>query len=650
MNLSIGLYIGNTSGMGTGAPPDYESLTNVLFHGRFDGLVTNTDNSFGTVDVSGNVTKLKSVAPHVTAVEFNSTGTAPTLTAEGIQFGGAGRLAHSTVATFNGYSYNATLANIKGAVCMVIKLGSSSSPGVSYALFGNNGTSTTAKGVSLFYSDVAATPSNNGINFQMTRAVAQSFVLSGSNLNVFVPNRWNVLWVEWDKSKGIQSQFTYIINGRKYMVLNTSNSSSPVTTPTYGMEIGAGGNGAIPAVMTLKEVTFMSTAPSEAVRDAFIEDLLSYYNISESMDGVTSRDYTALSILNDGKYYLSQHLLPKPSDSNTLVNIGDEGTGHLALARVAQRRISTDGGVTWSSKITFADWAGTTGDVVNDIVAGYGSNGRLHIMISTHVEMGGACKLWYIYSDDDGATMSSATEMTSILPSDGLALFRVFDTIKEIDGRLFFCMYKQNVGAFSSSAEYFVYSDDNGANWSYNTIIAASASYYNEMSSLALSDTFIMGIVRNDTNDNFRYTFSTDKGATWAAPVALTISETFDFGHPPRLNKFKINGVDVVSFVFADRTGTHHMKAIYAKASDIMVSGASAVANLTALNKFGLFGSNGTHHFHYGTIHYVNDTMDGIALFPLDNYPGAGGTTNQLVTFRLPTAHYPNIKALLGIS
>src|SRR5687767_14965492 len=130
--------------------PDYAGMSNVVFHGRADGLAINTTNSFGVVDVSGNVTKWISV--DTTTHEFDSNGTAPTLTGTEIDaaivFGGAGRLRHNGLSSvFNNFHFRASINDLKWTIHAVVKFGTTSDPNAIYGLFGNNAGGSTSKGI-----------------------------------------------------------------------------------------------------------------------------------------------------------------------------------------------------------------------------------------------------------------------------------------------------------------------------------------------------------------------------------------------------------------------------------------------------------------------------------------------------------------------
>lgn len=632
--------------------PDYAGLTNVVFHGRYEGLVNNTNNTFGTVDVSGNVTKLKSVSPHATGVEFDSNGTAPTLTTDGIQFGGAGRLRHATAATFNNFHYRASINDLKWTIHAVVKFGTTDNPDALYGFCGNNGGSTLSKGICLFFDDRSAQSTNNALTIQITRGTSQSFITLAANTNIIKPNQFLDIWIEVDKSQIQEDEINVYINGFRFIVSNRIDSSSMVTTPTYGMEIGGIGNAVGAGILTLKEITFMDGIMSDSFRQSFITARMYKYGIAafpQYVDGLLmSSEWNLVNTFSESRYYLSNHLGQSPIDSNTIVSIFADGVNHVFdVNKKVSRRISTDKGRTWSSKTTVFDPGGLYG--VQDLGAGYGDDGRLHVFADAHTgfTVGQSHQLWYLYSDDDGFSWSTPVDITSVVPSDGLLTFRVYSTVIENNGVLMCSLHKAtDEGSFANSANYVLRSTDNGANWTTSTIRASAVTFINETQLIALSSTALLAIARNDTTLEWHQFYSSDNGATWTnqGDQSFGGESLTTYGGPVRLRKFQINGNDVIVCYFIDRT-RDLFKAIYATPADLIASGASGWDIGT---KFTIHQGSGE-HLHYGDVcHYDND-FKALAMYVIDTYPTVGGTENELYTIDVPTFHYPFVKSALGL-
>jgi hypothetical protein len=633
--------------------PDYAGLTNVVFHGRYEGLVNNTNNTYGIVDVSGNVTKWKSVSPHATGVEFDSNGTAPTLAIDGLTFGGAGRLRHATAATFNNFHYRATLNDLKWTIHGVIKFGTSSDPNAVYGLCGNNGSASTSKGIAIYYDDRASVPVNNSLGIMITKGTTSSYLTLASNTNIITPNQYLDIWIQCDKSLDQEDEIKVYINGFRFVVSNRIDTVVPVTTPTYVMEIGGTGNGGATATIAIKELTFMDGVMSDAFRQNFITARMYKYGLAafpNVIDSIPiSSDWVLLNTFDENRYYLTNHLCQSPLDSNKIVSIFTDGTNHLPTdGKVISRRISTDKGITWSSKTLVYDQGGT--DCIQDIGAGYGSDGRLHVITDAlHTAAGPTWTsfgLFYMYSDDDGATWSSAVDITSVIPSDGLAAWRVYSSLIENNGVLM-CAYYKTTSEVSgaNSARYILRSTDNGATWT-SILIQSGATHRNETTIIGLSTTVVLAVTRDESTLEYYQSISTDNGLTWTNQGDLSFGESFARATPVRLKKFQIDSTDVIACYYSDRD-RDIFKVIYALPADLISSG------LTGWNigtKLTLHQGSNNEHLHYGDVCHYNGGFEAISQSAIDQYPNIGtGTENEMYTIKLPTFHYPLVKSALGL-
>jgi hypothetical protein len=630
--------------------PDYAGLTNVVFHGRWEGLVNNTTNAYGTVSSGGAVTAFNSVSPHATGVNFASVGTAPTLDSEGILFANNGALRHSTASTFDAFSYNATPSDMKWTIHGVIMVSTiSSNPGALFGIFGNNGASTANKGISFYYDDRVAFALNNALNLAITNGTG--YVTLSQNTNVVTPQRIFDFWIECDKSKIQEEQISVYINGFKYVMSNRIDSTTVVTTPTYGMDIGSVGNGANYARMKLKEITFQTGLMSSEFRSQFITARMYKYNITPFptvVDDIQIRsDWNLFDTLDEGtRYYLTNHLCQKPSDPNTIVSVYDDADGHVILTtRRVAGRISYDKGRTWSAPFAVMPAVGGV-DFCVDPSAGYGPDDRLHMATCTQTT-GGVNKLYYSYSDDDGATWSTPVNLSSLFPSDTMTVWRTYGKIIENSGRLMFPIYRVN-GTSSTSERACVYSDDNGATW--NKVVIASqtttATYRNETDFLALSSTFILAVSRDENTKEYYISTSSDNGSTWTNHSNRDFGENFGRATPVRLRMCQISGVNVVCCYYSDRD-RDLFKCIYAKASDLI---ADPLAGWSNDRKVTLHQGSNDNHLHYGDVCHYDGNFMAIGQYVIDPYPGSGsGTENKIYTFDVPTFQYSVIKSLLGI-
>jgi hypothetical protein len=626
-------------------------LSGVLFHHRTDGLVVNTTNAVGTVDASGNVTTITSVAPFNTGRQFTSLGTAPTLNSGYVTIGSAGNFRTSSLkSVYNVMHYNgsADASLITWAVHGVFRFQDNNAI---TGIFGNNGTGSANKGVSAYLNNLTASASRQ-LNGQITKGAASSFISEIRNSNIIPLNEWVYLWIQVEKDQAQAEEWKIFVNGSPYIVANRQQTNAAVDVSTYDMEIGATGNATNRNGFDYKEITIQTGIHTDAFIQEYSGERMGYYGISpipSSYDDVeTETVISEINTVDDGRYYLSTHLCVKPSDPNTIVAIFDDGTGHVSFTdRKASYRKSTDKGLTWTTRAVAFDNGST--DVEIDVSAGYDASDRLHIVSGTQAGPGGTNKLWHTYSDDDGATWSTPVEITSALPADGLSVWRTYSKIIENNGRLMLAMYKQNSGA-TSSANYLLYSDDGGTTWATKTIRAAAATYINESDIVALSSTFLLVVSRNEATKEWNQFVSTDNGDTWTNQGALDWGEVIASQPGPlRLSLIDINGTDVVEAAYIDRD-VDYVKLVYGKASSIISSGVSGWTARTKHTIYqGGYYDSSEGHLHYGGIAHPDGNMNGIGMYAQDHYPGSGGTENKQLTFSLPTGHYPYVKSLLGL-
>jgi hypothetical protein len=629
--------------------PQYDQLSGVVFHNRTEGLVLGATNDFGVVDGSGNVTTIESCDPFANGRLFNNQGTAPTLVNDYVTIPSTGNFRDTGVTSvWNDFHYKADASTIQWTIHGVFKFDNAAA---AIGIFGNNGTSSTAKGIGAYVDDRTSIPNNKYLNASITRGVAQSFVGLMQAYNIIPFGEWFDFWLQVQKSSAQAEEVHLRINRNKVIMWNRQDSNTAVITPTYAMEFGAVGNATIRGGFSYKEITFQTGIHTDAFAEEFIAARMEKYGIAFSPDAYESftslGEPTIIESINDGKYHLTTHLCQKPSNGDIILSITDEGEGHLSLTnRRIVIRTSTNRGATFSSKVVLHS------DATNfpiDPSAGYDSNDRLWLLWPSATTIGGANKLWYAYSDDDGATLSTPVEITSILPADGLTIFRTYSTVIENAGRIMIAMYKQNSGG-ASSATYLLYSDNNGVTWGYKTIRAASATYRNECDIVHLSGNNLLIIQRNESTNEWDQYISTDNGDTWTAQGDITFGESITAPPAPvRLRKTQINGTDVIACAYTDRD-RDVTKVAWAKVSSIIASGISGwnyASKCVVWQGTGYGGTEG--HMHYFGLCYPNNNFEGLSMSPVDPYPTSGGTSNVLRTMRFPTYHYPFIKSLLGL-
>jgi hypothetical protein len=650
--MIIGNFISIGAGKSTIGPPDYSAMTDVVFHARSEGLVTNTTNDYGTVDGSGNVTSLKSLTPGPTGRNFASNGTAPTLTADGISFGGAGRLrGTSTGAWANFMHYNATPSAIKFTIHGVLKLGSTSNPDALYGIIGNNGISSANKGVGIYMDNrsTAVTDIKSNFGLVITKGVSNNLLNSSTFNNNTIPiNTFFDFWLDIDRSLGLGEQIKLFINGERVVTHVRNDGVNPITTPTYELEIGGTGNATFTSVMTLKELTILSAPPSDEYREDFILRRMNKYGLNTvtTVDSIPMvYSYSAFNTYNDGRYYLSTMLQKNPTNNNTSLVITDS-TAHLfASDKKLSMFRSTDGGLTWGAKSTIIDPVGT--EAIGDGNGGYDSNGRLHVFTDSHTSYNAGAstnKAYYLYSDNDGDTWTTAN-ITAQMPANGMVSWRMYGNLIENEGVLMHPFYMvTDEATITNSARYIWRSTDYGANWT-PVLVETGTIYRNESSIIALSATHILMVTRDEVTGEFAQYMSTDNGLNWTNQGALTFNESFTVPCTARLRKVVINGTNVVACYYVDRTNDW-AKVVYGTFSNLITNG------LTGWNlktKTLIYQGSSTEHLHYGDVLHEDDGFSAIGVYPRDTYPGSGGTVNTIDFFQVPTYQYSNVKSLLGL-
>jgi hypothetical protein len=636
---------------GEEALPDYDSLSNLELYVDYSGLETNTTNDYGVVDGSGNVTTLKSLSPGPTDRPFTNVGTAPTLTADGIVFGGAGTLragvASKTWANF--LHYAADINNLQSVVHAVVKFGTGSNPDAAYGLLGNNAASSANKGFSIWFDDRSAVPRSNAfVGFVSTGTAA---LISTIQNEVITPNAFCVIRVETKWFSTVFFRQRIFINGQLYGTAVTSATSTPVTTPTHDLEIGATGNSALPGTLTIKELSIQSTFNTQEFYKSFTTALLNKHNITAPSVLSTVDVSNTLSIYDTyqeavGKYYLSAGLDQHPTKKYLVLRAVLDGQDHTAdpLKKITVQR-SLDYGLTKGSNI---DAYHPSGDIfAGDLGTGFAANGRHHMFTNTHTANGVTFdpphKLIYLYSDDDGASYV-ATDLTSILPVDDLIALRTYgNVIENSNGVLLTCGYRfTNEGVFTNSERFVLKSTDGGSNWTY-IAVERTADYRNEGAIIFLDDNTVLLLARDEVTKEWAQYISTDIGETWVNQGAQAFGETLTSAGPCRLTKFKIDSTDVIACYYPDRANKV-VKVIYGTAAGIIANG---LTGFVAGTKTTIL--SGTSRLaHYGDYLHPMGNFNAIMLSAYENNP-QDNSNNDLITALVPSTQYATVKTALGL-
>lgn len=332
--------------------------------------------------------------------------------------------------------------------------------------------------------------------------------------------------------------------------------------------------------------------------------------------------------------------------SGAVVHVFHNGARHEfdAGKKVCFRK-SMDSGQTFGSS---ADVANPSDGGVQDVSAGYGPDGRLHVIYDVHESFNAGVQHWirYTYSDDDGATWAASVTLSN--PPNGFVSFRVLGKIISNNGVLMKPYYAApDEGSFGTeSARYLLRSTDNGTTWNH-ILVEQSTDYINEGALLASGNTVLyVARIENQagysSSQRYKIYKSTDNGLTWGVQGITGFGESFSYAHPVWLETFLLDGVPVAACYFHNR-GTKEYKVIYGKVADVMasISGWNTATRQTLFN-YDTYG--GAARSGYGGFVHVNNDLFARGMAYVD----LGGATNVLY-LALPTTHYQALKTQLGI-
>jgi hypothetical protein len=356
-----------------------------------------------------------------------------------------------------------------------------------------------------------------------------------------------------------------------------------------------------------------------------------------------TKTYSLLNTLDENRYYLNSLLHQNPTNLSVVLHTFGDGTNHVADAgKKISFRKSTDRGETFGSKATLYDPTDGTFQI-QDPGIGYDRQGRLHIMADCHSTVGstgGTHELRYMYSDDDGTTVSSPVTIT--LPSNGMATFRMYGRIIDMGGGLLLapCYFFTEEGTTTNSARYALRSTDRGANWSW-VLIESGSTYINEMEFLGIDNDIVIGIARYESLPQFWMYKSTDRGATWTSVGVFSTGVALTSATPCRLHKFQLDdGTWTAVMYFVNRgTGTKTLYALYGRLNVGIEAGIGLFkqSSLTTL-------ATNSNIIHYGDVCHYNGNMNARGAWPREtNFP----IDNEMIYIQLPATHYTTIYNLI---
>lgn len=634
----------------------YGQLTNIELVLDANGLATGVNNSFGEVDGSNNIVSWKGIAPGTTGRDFSVIGSGVTFdpTTKSIAFNGSGRLRSTGAASvYDFLSYNAVYTNLKWSAFFVCKIANSIMPSnVQYGLMGSNGTSSASKGAAIYYTN----------NSTMESAL-QAWISRGTSANylgrIFCPgtapsNQLCVITVTFDPSDANGNFIRTYLNDQVFLGFEQlDNNTSPVTTPTYALEIGGCGNSIFPLVGNIKKVILTSSATSYTNVITTVRLLMNENNIIRSR----TSDYLNISLMPaqfqtdaDADYKLSGVMSQDPTNPQRVFAAYTKGTGHLfnTARKVVGRRSLNKAieGVSFGSITTIYD--PTDPEAVCDLGGGFDQNGVMHLFtdLNTSFSAGGYVGVRHLYSSD--LTSWTNTDITASLPSDGLLAARMYGNMIHVGGVWMKPFYKfADEGVVTSSANYIFRSTD-GINWTAVTVRASGATYINEATIFWLGGNNVGYLARNESTLEWSLSLSTDLGATWDAFTDVTFGETVASSASPAMVKsFTHNGVLVIAAYIENRPNDKAF-IVYGKASDIVASRGSGFDLGTKICWWQ--ADLAPYHLHYGDVAHLDGTLKAVGIFAYDIFPPSGpGTLNEMRIFTMPTWHVALIESELGI-
>lgn len=634
----------------------YGQLSGIQLVLDANGLATNTNNSFGEVDGSNNIVSWKGISPGSISDTFsvNGSGVAFDPTTKSIVFNGSGRLRSGGAASLYDFlSYNAVYNNLKWSAFIVCKIGTSIMPSnVQYGLFGNNGSSSASKGTANYYT-----------NNSTMESAFQSFTTRGTSAQylsrIFTPgaaptNQWGVVSIVHDPAESAGNVIRLYWNDQAILgFFQLGNNTSPVTTPTYALEIGGVGNGVLPFVGNIKKVILTNSATSYVNTLTTIRILMNENNIIRRR----TSDNLNISLVPaqfgtdaDADYKLSVVMSQDPTDAKRVFLAYTKGNNHLFNAgRKIVGRVSNNKAAesisSFGSATDILDPANP--DAVCDLGGGFDQNGVMHLFtdINTSFSAGGYVGVRHLYSSD--LVNWTNTDITSALPSDGLLAARMYGNLIHVSGVWMKPYYKfTDEGDVTQSANYIFRSTD-GINWTSVQVRAVGSTYINECSIVWLGGDNIAFVARNESTLEWSISLSSDLGLTWDAFTDVTFGETVaSSASPPMLKSFMHNGVLVVAAYVTNRPNDKAF-VVYGKASDIVSSRGSGFDLGTKICWWQT--DFAPYHLHYGDIAHLDGTLRAVTAYALDTFPSTGGTLNEIRIFTLPTWHVSKIETELSL-
>lgn len=417
-----------------------------------------------------------------------------------------------------------------------------------------------------------------------------------------------------------------------------------VTVPAMTQLAMGTGAGSLPFYGKIKIIGISKTASSDA------NCLLLTRENPNEVDN--TKIYNVYNTLNEtGIYYFGQGLAQNPNDENTVVRVAHHGEEHTwALGKKSVSWTSIDKGKTFGSAVDV--WSDAEYSVQGGEF-GYDSNVRIHGFMDAHdeLEVGSNHKLIYAYSDDDGATWTTA-ERPDLIPDDGNLTFRAHGTIFQAGNYLVGSLFTiAEEGDFSASSRYILRMDISTGIW--ETILVGTnpgGTLISESHGTYLGNGYIVLISRNETTKGSNQDISADFGATWTDQGDITFGLSLTTAGPAIITSFMEGEHKVCVAYLPDRSASPlsvRLKCVYGLATDIIANG-KAGWNTDTMTDISLLSETGNLIQTYGAVLHYNNNFNAIASMPFEENPFSE-FDNNLILFDIPSTHYGGVKRALGI-
>jgi hypothetical protein len=329
--------------------------------------------------------------------------------------------------------------------------------------------------------------------------------------------------------------------------------------------------------------------------------------------------------------------------SGTYVMVYIDASNHVGDNSIIKIAKSKDQGRTWKSDTLIpkqGSWDVTMGG------GGVSQTNRLIVFYSEFTNAGGSHAQKIVYSDDEGATLSSPLAVSN----NGETTYLPYGGLVKIGGdSLLLSWYGTNGTNYRT---YTIRSGDDGATWTAPVQVMTSTTEMRSEASYAyLGGGVIVGLVRGEGSALYSQVISTNNGASWTNQGQVSWGIP---GTPAWLKTFtSSNGKKaVVAYYRAGSIPTgYEERAIYAYADSLMLGPSKWDANTEAVLATALDGSGyltvvhpydgmyGLGYYYDETVAQTNATIKFVALPKGLNLPiGASSGISGLTSGRIPVA------------